>query len=422
MTSKVFPLRYWLPITRFTVTVSRRLEIVPKEVEVDGRIRSESFLEPVSEVTIAPGIAADHRAACTTTVDVDFLESASMSVTLDDNGVITSVGTESGRDLSPVISLVAKVVPVLAAFSLEPVALEKSLDERWRGRFEEQDTLITVLSERMAALLGELAAATPVQITEIGAALDVLERELGALDRMRREWIVGQAKSEPAITCEFAPSDLYRPETDDLRDELDAGIEIPAAQMTLAGQAGVLVALAGRRAMAATSAASDDLELVDALVFRRPRPMSLGVYTRTEAGAPWRLDRATVRELDVVDEYSQQDQICFNSALARKNNVDVTFHADGSINTYSIKSAPMFSELATAAGSVLDAVAAARKAQLEKPDAVKKALDEAQTKLGLLKTSTEYAQLAATHGRAAELAELEQQVKLAEQLAKLGAA
>lgn len=248
-----------------------------------------------------------------------------------------------------------------------------------------------------------------------------MQRELAALDRMRREWIAGKAKSLPSQTWTISAENLVNLTDweDHLPDVLPVDTDIPTELDDLAAANVLPVLSAKNRPLAKTDPPARGTYNEDSIVFRRPRSAVFGVYQRESAIAPWKRVRHLTADLDVVDSYSPQDKVSFDGNWLHNRKIDLAFHPDGSIKTYGVTAASTLSGIATAAGSALDAVGAAHKERTSKPDATEQALADAKIKLDLLKTSSEYAQLSAVHERAAELAELEQRVKLAELQRKL---
>lgn len=421
------PLRYWLPKTVFTVTVHTGKEIVQQEAVADGKAVMRSYLKSTADLTVAPKIVPDHRAKAITVVKQGILESFSCEVQLDDNGVIESIGTSSSRDITPVINLAAKLVqfvpgvrllgvPVTAESAVEKELAEPGtcLEDLWIARFPSQAGLLDGLSDRMQDLLEQLAKAEAEAIPGIGTALTVVERELGALDRMRRDWIASRATTNSPTSWEFDTEDLIlQQETPNFPGKLGRDVVISDLQRELVEQAGLLLVLGGRLGKAPVTHLGY-LDLTDALVFRRPRSMTLGVYTRENEDQDWTRDPGRDTVIDVLDLNCEINEVTFDGSWIEKNTIKLDFHPDGSMKTYSVSSSPALSDIATAAGGLADAVATARKERKPAEDPKAKALAEAKTQLDLLKTSSEYAQLAATHGSAAELAELEQRVRLAE--------
>ncbi|MGI5499034.1 hypothetical protein [Lentzea sp. CA-135723] len=395
MTTSVFPLRYFLPITRFAITLTERL---------DGD----------SVITISSALAADRGARCRTEVKESLLETVSLTVTLDDNGVISSIGTESGRDVAALVKFAAKVIP-LATF--RAADRPKSLADQWIDQHERSADLLGALSARLDALLTSLAAAAePAEIVSIGNALQVVERELAALDRVRREWIARQGTS--VLTADVSANQVVNLDRSALPGTLPREQSANPALRGLIAK-NLLPVLASDRASLPESNYPSDLEHEDALVFRRARPATLGIYRRGSAAEAWTLDEALVLPVDVIDQFSEQEKVSFDGEVWRKRKIDLAFHPDGSIKTYGVTSTSAVSGVADAAGGLIDSLVAARKERAAAPSEAEQALDEAKTRLDLLQTSTELAQLAATHDRAGELAELDQLVKLAELRAKV---
>lgn len=140
----IFPLRYSLPTTMFTVTVSPRIDVVSDE--------SGSRTEQAAEVMVTPEVVADPLARCVTTIDIGLLEKTSLSVALNDDGVIESLGADSERDVSAVISLTGKVITLASVLLMRNGS--KSLEEQWAEQHKTASGLIVKLSQQVEKLLG----------------------------------------------------------------------------------------------------------------------------------------------------------------------------------------------------------------------------------------------------------------------------
>lgn len=413
MATSLFPLRYRLPKTVFEVTVTERQEVRPFP---DG-----SRLEPVLDVTIGARARPDRLARCVTTVDESLLESVSLSVSLDEDGLIDTLGTEAGRDVAPLLDLASKVISlgvalapvIIFAFEPETTEGELTLEQQWANAYPRSARALDKLAGQVDHYLGVLETSqVAADINAAGEALDVLHRELSAVDRMRRDWIAARAQTSEPQTWTLETLDLLRLRMDELPDTLPADQQIPLGSERLAQQ-GILLALID---LERRDRHEDrpSLDQTDEIVFRRARPVTMGFYRRDADS--WQLDPSFTRELDIVDEHSSLDEVSLQGRWFRTRTIQLDVHPDRSVKTYAVTSGSTAAAAVTSVGGLLDSAAkisgvGAAKAQRE--------LDAAKLRRDLLQTSSEYAQLSATHDRAAELAELEQRVKLAELTDKL---
>lgn len=416
MAESLSPLRYRLPTTVFEVTVGERHEV--------RTLREGSQLEKVLDVGLSSRVRPDRFARCVTTIEESLLEKVSLSVSLDEGGLIDTLGTESGRDVSPVIDLASKVISLGAALAPfvvlgvqhpEPPSIQPSLEDQWEAAHPRSGAALTRLAAQIDTYLGVLETSKmSAEIIAAGEALTVLHRELAAVDRMRRDWIAAQAHALDPQSWTLQTTDLLRLHEPELLDELPANQQTPKGADELARQ-GILLALVDleRRQPPENR---PNLDRTDEILFRRARPVTLGVYRRESESDGWTLDPAFTRDLDVVDAHSSLDEISLQGPWMRTRKIQLDFYPDRSVKTYGVTSETTVAGAVTAVGGLLEAVkelpgVGAKKAQRE--------LDDAKIKRDLLQTSSEYAQLSATHDRAAELAELEQRVKLAELTDKL---
>lgn len=413
MATSLFPLRYRLPKTIFEVSATKRRTVRP--------FPSGSRLESEMELTVGARVRPDIRARCVTSVDESLLEAVSLSVSLDEDGLIDSLGTEAGRDLSPVIDLASKVISL--AVSLAPVIFltyepepsdgEPTLEELWAAAYPRSYQALSKLGDQVGHYLGVLETSQlSADIIAAGEALTILHRELAAVDRMRRDWIAAQAEVHDPCFWALQTTDLLRLPKADLPAELSVDQSIPAGAQELA-ERGILIALVDleRRELPTER---PDLERTDEIIFRRARPVTMGVYRLKSDG--WQLDPSFTRGLDIVDAHSTLDEVSLQGRWFRTRTIKLDVHPDRSVKTYAVTSGSTAAAAVTSVGGLFDAVKAipgvgAAKAQRE--------LDDAKVKRDLLQTSSEYAQLSATRDRAVELAELEQRVKIAELTAKL---
>lgn len=420
MAGKLPPLRYVLPTTVFGVTLTRRVDI---EVDAGG---GGSFPKASIDVKVEPRITADQASRCLVDLDEELLEKISISAALSEEGVIESIGVEASRDPTPIIALTAKVALVAAQFFLavqrEP---QRRLEDDWAAQHKGLADLLSGLTQRIEHHLAVVAAdgSSAADVVASGAALQVLHREAAAVDRLRREWIARHASVGEVVRADLTVDDLalLKAKTAVLPQRMVADeFQLPAAWGEIAARHGVVVAIADDQRNWGRPA-KPELRTTDQLIMRRPRPVQLGVYRRVRDGQStgdggkqfWELHGQPVT-LDVIDDYSHYEVISLDGKWFTERKVELSMYPDQSIKTWAVTSASAAGGIATSVGSLVDAVGEIRKQRAERPAPAARELEQAKLKLDLLQTASQYAQLSATHERAAELAELEQRVRLSE--------
>jgi hypothetical protein len=239
---------------------------------------------------------------------------------------------------------------------------------------------------RTAALAADLSARSeqflaglrmgedPSEVATIGAALEVVHRELAAADRMRREWVAGQGYDVRTATWDLSADDLVPVEG--TPRTLPSGLALPSGTAeSLALEYGLVVALCAPKSDAAGGTSS-------VAVYRRP-PVDLPDAAVAAADDVWRRD-------DVLSHLQLADAGQPTAAGAAIAAVPAQRVADG-----------------TWSPAAIDMLGG-------RPDAVIAAVETARTQLELLQGSDEYARLAATHCRAEELLALEHEARLAD--------
>lgn len=429
-------LAYRLPATAFDVIATKRhlLQVgLDKRFagtrSGDGKQSDDAVRVAASavDVVVKPTVVPV-GAAVVLEVKPEFLEKVSVTVNLDDRGLIESINSESSRDIAGVISLVGKALPLAATFTTG-LALRnsgndnepKDLAALWSRSHERLELHRKRLSDQADAMLEDLGSpgTSATDTREVGAALAVLQEQLAAIGRVRREWLVA-ALPEPTTVrptlltddCVHVP-DVALPEV-----LLGDDMQVPDAgpSVELAAEYGVRLALADPERPDGEGPLPPAGALEDVILVRRARPVQLGLYRRTGNGSgpgTWKLDRDSVTYLDVVDRYSAIDGISIDGSILRSKKFELAFHADKSVKTFGMASESAVSAISASLGGVADVVTTLRK-EASKPPAEQRALDKAQTQLDLLKVTSEMEQLSATVDRAAELAALEQQRRLEE--------
>lgn len=404
-------LSYVLPRTEFTVDVTTRSVVLATD---GGHV-----LDSVTDVQLASAAVADTDHRHTLRVDAGLLEKISLVLTLDDRGFITALNSEAGRDISPVVSLVGKAVSLATAVLVlgvqaPPAATPDYLEEEWEQRNPELENLRGLLSARAASLLTDLVdeASTPVQLADLGRALEAVQDQLAAVSQARRAWIAGQSTEPVQHSWRLAPADLHRVDGAVLPDAISptTGSPLTGPLQTMA-DLGVLAAIADPN-RSDTPPTHSEME-PDCIALRRSRPVVVGIYTKGPDSG-WTLDQASMRHMDVVDDFSPTDPLSIDGSWWRMNKFELSFHPDMSLKTFGVGSTSSVAAVATSAGEVMDALGQARKDLAARPTADEEALARAKTQLDLLTAVSGHEVLAATRGRAAELAVLEQQKKLRE--------
>lgn len=402
-------LSYWLPRTVFEVEITKRDRVALR----DGA----SFLDQVVDVRLERDTVEDPRSRMTLEVNAGLLEKISLAINLDDRGFIESINGESGRDLSPVVHLIGKAVSLAAGVMLlrtQQVPQEvPSLDDLWAQRFPKLHELAVAFDDRIKGLLEDIGQreTDPAAVAQSGAALDVLQGQLAAIGQAKRTWISAQATALDSNQWKLQPSDLVTVNAPSLPEDLDAkGISEPLAEM--ASRFGVLIAIAD--AHREGKERTEGEALTDQIALRRSRPVTVGAYVRAQPEGPWKLDPDSVVSMDVVDGFSHTDYLPLDGSWLRSRKFELSYYPDMSLKSFGLTTESSASAVATSVGEVFDAASKAAKDYRERPSELESKVESAKTQLELLKTATDMEVLAATKGRAAELAVLEQEKKIHE--------
>jgi hypothetical protein len=466
MTSSV-ALRYYLPLTVLDVAAQVRYVVV-----FDG---AGGHLEPRVEVRVTPQVVPDRTARCGTTLDAGALESGSLGVHLTADGLIDAVGSHiTGAvpaPIGPVLSPPGTTAMPPGTTGMPPGTTDAEISElAQRAAWTRPGSLRTAFDRshrRTAALIADLSARAeqflagmrmgdgPAEVETFGSALAVVERELAAADRMRREWIAAQGFDVrsgrwdvdlgDAVTVVGSPQG-------ELPDLLPADIPVPAGPaQILARDYGVLLAVVdphrddttgvaptGAKSVAPTGAARE-LDRVDEVLLRRPRPVTVVVYRRAPAGigeaerfsvagdsaateareAGWVRDDALTQHVEAVDGHSEIDTVAPQGRGGGEHALHLSFYPNGAIRSFGVSSTQVV------VGPALTA-AAGGAAELATNDVPSRtavaaaALEAARLQLALLQASDEFTRLAATHAHGGELTTLEQDARFAALRSRLG--
>lgn len=136
----------------------------------------------------------------------------------------------------------AVVVPLPGAGAQPAWRAEGMLRKAFDQAHPKTSALILDLSLRAEQYLAVLRMGESTnEIVTVGQVLDIVNRELAAADRMRREWIAGQGRAIRSNTVDLTIDDLVPLET--CPPELPAHLSTPPGiAATLASDYGVLVA------------------------------------------------------------------------------------------------------------------------------------------------------------------------------------
>lgn len=416
MAPALIPLRYYLPKTMASIG-----HVKSKIIE---NRNSEHYVADEFVTTLNLGRVADRTVQYTTSFDEDFLETLSVTVQLDDEGVIESISGESGRDITPFLEIASSVIQLASASILlaQPnrpsQAPTQSLEKQWETRNENLVQYRAGLEGQLLRLADFLVdpTSTPTDIVELNAAVSAIQFRLYELDRIQREWIASRARSSAPENFHLDTKDIIRVNSRSLPPALMVEpTDIPRAQEITTQEHGFLIVVADpNRSAVEQTVDSDLIDSTDTICFRRTRTAKYGIYRR-ENGLEtnrWLLEPNCSEIVDIVDEFSPMEVIRLDASWLRKRKVTIEFHDDGSIKTYGIVSNPALSSAAigTSLDSVGKFIAKARSA----PTPEERELERAKFAFDQLKTADEMSKLTALTGRAAELAELEQRARIAE--------
>jgi hypothetical protein len=429
-------LAYWLPQTQFTVEVTSRYVVsnlpdpypddpqppdksnqagaIPTKTIPPAERGGKSWRVKVSDVEVTSQAVEDPDGRRSLQVDAGLLEKISLTIGLDDRGFIRSINSEDARDITPVVSVVAKVVGAIVPFAGAGLEADDqpTLESEWEAKFSKLDSLRNQLIAKVEGLLSLVSSpeSSTSVIIEAGAALEVLQSQLASVSQVRRAWIANQATIIEKQTFVLSPTDLLRFPGPTLPQIVDRS-NLPAGdrQELLMNHFRTFLAIVD------TSRASEptqgDTDLTDSVALRRCRRCIIGTYSKQPDNS-WELQEASVKQLDIVDCHSETDYLPLDGSWFRSRKFELSYHPDMSLKSYGVGSVSSLSSIATATGEVLDAVGAARKEVNDRASADEEKLAKAKTQLELLQTSDQFEILSATHAMSAELAALEQRGKI----------
>ncbi len=320
-------LSYWLAHTQVDVTVVAR-----HELEHSGK---EPSLRAVVDVAIDPSVGADPDGRQQLDLTSDRLRDLALTIHLDQRGLIESVSTDPDR-AAPLVpgpgaaAVSGASVAITCEVALDDPVPPLTLQQQWSRHHEQLAGHAAQIETNIERLLNNLGHfdANPVMIAQSGQALEVLQSQLAVIARARQEWMNTQAQQQERGAWQLTTADLVWVDDDTLPVRLEEP-SLSASINEMAERFDVLVALAdGQRPETHTASAPSSATLV----LRRHRPAQIGVYVRTESG-DWLLQEGSVLALDVVDVYSQLDEIPLDGSWQRATSFQLAFHADMSLRT-----------------------------------------------------------------------------------------
>jgi hypothetical protein len=244
-----FPLRYVLPTTDLSLSVTLRMVVV---VDDQG-----GHLEPEVSASLAAPWHPDP---------------------------LTSARRVSGGSDDPLDGSVPA--------STVPGSLRRAFDRS----HPRTAALICDLSARSEQYLAGLRMGEePAQVVTFGQALAIVHRELAAADRARREWISRQARDADSVEMALSAKDMIT--LDAPAFTLPGDTEIPAGRAhDLAARFGLLLALVNEGAPASAAKGSRVAGASATVAVYRSRPDGWpGQETRTDPRPDWVRDEALSR-------------------------------------------------------------------------------------------------------------------------------
>jgi hypothetical protein len=417
------PLRYFLPRTVFTVRSQ-----ISYAVTYDG---FGGHLEPRTDTELTVGTVPDRRYRCTTTCESDSGDSGGLGVEITPEGLIRTIGAAS-RSASGQIS---RLSGGTGRSSWGPDRAEEDADRAarisWtapgdlRVAFDRANPRIAALIEDLSAraeqfLAGMRMADGLAEVEKFGQVLTVVERELAAADRMRREWIADQGFTHSQGTWHVDVEQMVHRNEDVPLPELPARtVPTEDAARELAERFGILlVAYAPERVAPPEipDSGAGRLDRVEEILLRRPRPVTVAVYRRTpevlrapdDPEPDWVRDPALGGEFDVVDAASDLETVVPRTSGPGRRGIWMELSADGSLRAVGGSPGPVATatvieetgsgELSTSARDRLAVASAATEA--------------AGVQRALLRASDELTRLAVIHAQDGEPAPMEHDLPL----------
>ncbi|MCW2762950.1 MAG: hypothetical protein JWR85_3151 [Marmoricola sp.] len=399
-------LSYWLAQTQFAVTLSKR-----KVIEAGN---FGSYARPMVDVLIVPSAVADPSSRQDLTIDAALLDRLSLTINLDDRGLIESVTSEASRNVSPVINLLgdaASSEPSLAVTFRGPVddkVRQRPLEEEWGQTNGQLAVHASEIEANIGRLLNDIgqASVTASSILQSGHALELLQSQLAAISQIKRTWLAGQAREFERREWRLTTADLLHIADTELPQRLaDTSISGPLGQMVEGF--GVLIAIADRDRSESDAPVSHDLR--DTLVLRRGRPVTIGAYLPDKDGT-WLLEPGSALAIEIVDEFSGTDHLSLDGSWLRGKSFNLAFHPDMSLKTLGLTSTVRGSG-ATTRGNGAERPATGNPV-IRPRIATGPLVEPPRPPLELLGTTSGYEVLAATRAQAGEPTLFEQRRKV----------
>jgi hypothetical protein len=405
----VLSLEYRLPLTQLVVKALRRnvLASRPDDTGVAG-----TWLSTQSEVSVSSVVTADPRCVCTFSPTARALESRVFSVELDENRVITALSHEATRSIAPVLELVTSVVGLATAF-LGVTRGDTSLEREWAATFGEYAQMLSNLKGQLQSQLRWLssgAISESEKIVTVGAAVEVLKREIAAIVDLRLGWISAHAGPVDDCTVTLGPRDVHRIAGDEPPSTIGGDLVPPGAQYRLAHDFGALVAIVESEP---AGLFGDDrvppptFDSSSRILRRRGRMATLAVYRRSDRRHDWALAPTESRQITVVDDFSFLEALSVEGEWFKDRKLALGLNPDQSVKTYGATATSTLATAVTAVGAVATAAGDLYKAVAAKPSPQQQALDQVKARIDLRKTSDELEKLATGHAPAMDLTEME---------------
>ncbi len=326
-------LSYWLPQTVFNLDAIRRgsVETTP----------SGSHVRRVVDIGVTKTAIADPASRQDLSVDADLLARLSLTVNLDERGLICSVSSVADRDIAP------PQAPARRAFTVAATSASQlgddadragaSLEELWADSHKSLAWRYQAIEDNAGHLLDRMGdpSASAESIWQSGRALEQVQSQLGLLRRARDEWIAAQGLETRSGDWQLTSADLPRVVEAVLPGTLPRA-EISPATRRLAEELGVVLAIADPHRPPADALPTG---VENTLTVRRSRPVQVGCYVRTE-GHGWLLEPASVQVTDVVDAFSESYQVPLDGTWPRSRTFHLAYHPDMSLKAFGLSTWP----------------------------------------------------------------------------------
>lgn len=432
------PLRYSLPLTKLSLAVQKKKVL---DITTGDGGNSSTRVKDETSAVLTTSIIADTRYTFKLTLDTKVLEKKEVAIELDENRVITGLNTSLSRDLTPILDAAAKILPIVtAALPFRGVGPEPSLEQQWAILHEEQAKALTGLLARFDSLIRHLAKeADPSAIADIGQAIEIVRREIVALDSIRRDWIADRVKVEEKDAFDLTILDTVELAKDEMKgvppggmpQSLPAGTALPGQQSAIAEKYDIMLAVYDPETEELRSQIPKDSQLNvhsglagsshNQLHIRLPRIATFAIYHRPlntegviDKTQPWVLKSESVQRVTLVDQLSAFRALNLDASWFKERKLDLSMHADQSISKYGSTQASTIGGIITSSAGLLDANKDLFKKDKPTPPA-QEALDRAKAKIELLKASSELTRLANRYSLPDEIELANRLIRLADE-------